>query len=502
MNREGKFLRNLRIREKKKKHNNTTKQIIKEKKITIGFCCKEKDYDFYNYIKGLGDDIDVIMKQCDGINHTLTRCYNEIINESKTDIVITMHNDVYFEYMDRYPDSISNIFIKLFEETQDCGIFGVIGGSSMFKSTPKWACGATNGHVIQGYKYKEKGHEYVNLGDLVPFSWDVKEALTVDGLFLAINKKRIKSLFDETNHSFNFYDLDFCISNKIRGCKVYVTKTILLRHESEGDFSKKYSKDSEYFLKKYDYILPLNVNDDISNNISEKQDKPTNKRFFDKVICLHLSESKDREESVLKEVKKVNIEDIFEFWYVTRNFIDEKSAKPYEKYYKKIEAYENSNLKGITSVFSCSKGHYEIVKTSFERGLENILVVEDDFVFKDKNSFNELEKFMRKLPNDYCCAKIYYYDNYKQYNGLTQNKKDENGVYNLSFMPTGSTKMYALNRDGMKNVMEIYEKEGKPYVADQIYGSMKYYVPNRETVENIIDFSACLGFESTINELV
>lgn len=211
---------------------------------------------------------------------------------------------------------------------------------------------------------------------------------------------------------------------------------------------------------------------------------------FDKIYCLHLAENKERYEHCVKEFEKIGIIDKVNFWWQTRSFLNEQAAELYRDYYEFFEAYRNASKKVLGAIYSCSRGHYEIIKTSYERGFENILIMEDDITFKDENSFKVLMDVMDRAPEDYECIKFcYYYGDYKDFNNFlgewVKNKKEGDFV-DLHCFPTPSTKCYALSRSGMKNLIEIYEETQQAEVADQTHWKMKVYGVDYEIVNRII----------------
>lgn len=106
----------------------------KEPTITVGFCSKYEDKMFYKYIKDVFvDEAYIINEYGVGETKTLTEGLNNILRNSKTDRVILCHNDIVFENCEKYKDTIPNMFNKLFDENEWCGIIGVIGGTILTK---------------------------------------------------------------------------------------------------------------------------------------------------------------------------------------------------------------------------------------------------------------------------------------------------------------------------------------------------------------------------------
>ena len=101
--------------------------------ITIGYSTREHNPKFIEYLKKSSGNkkIEVIEKINNG-EKSLSQVYNEILEESKTDIVVLCHDDIYFD--------TTSWFYKLkthFENT-DYGILGVAGTTEMPSSGQWW----------------------------------------------------------------------------------------------------------------------------------------------------------------------------------------------------------------------------------------------------------------------------------------------------------------------------------------------------------------------------
>lgn len=190
---------------------------------------------------------------------------------------------------------------------------------------------------------------------------------------------------------------------------------------------------------------------------------------FDKVFILHLAENKERYNHLKNECKRLNIEDQVSIWWTCfkpiSNFIGEKieSLKhPYYDYYKQF----NKDVYG--RVFNCAFEHYNIIKTSYLRGYNNILILEDDFKFI--NDVYSIEYIFNNLPKDYDILKFYTsFINIINENTIFNINKDNiffNKIDTYKEYYT-STLCYALSRKGMKTIIDIYEQHLMP--SDNIF---------------------------------
>ncbi len=87
----------------------------------------------------------------------------------------------------------------------------------------------------------------------------VEEVAVIDGIFIAVDKTKLKKEFDPFFDGFHFYDIDFSFANHLEGVKVGVTTDILVRHFSEGEPNKKWFENKVKFEEKYSSKLPYEL---------------------------------------------------------------------------------------------------------------------------------------------------------------------------------------------------------------------------------------------------
>ena len=226
--------------------------------ITVGYSTRESNPEFIEYLKKSSGfkKLDVIEKINNG-EKSLAQVYNEILSEAKTDIVLLCHDDIYFDTSSWY-----NKLLKHFEKS-DFGIIGMAGTTSMPSSGMWWEdrkkmVGIVN-HESDGKKWESKYSE--------SFGNSILEAIVVDGLFIAIHKKRIKKQFNEEFKGFHFYDIPFCFENHIEGVKVGVITNIRITHKSIGQTNQQWEENRQFFEEKYKSNLPLKLPFDSNRKI-------------------------------------------------------------------------------------------------------------------------------------------------------------------------------------------------------------------------------------------
>jgi hypothetical protein len=89
---------------------------------------------------------------------------------------------------------------------------------------------------------------------------DLQEVCVIDGLFIAIHRKRISKTFDEKLKGFDFYDISFSLDNFLDGkTKIGVTTNIRLAHNSIGQMREGWYTAREQTNKKFEDKYPIKV---------------------------------------------------------------------------------------------------------------------------------------------------------------------------------------------------------------------------------------------------
>jgi len=219
--------------------------------ITIGYSTRESKPEFQEYLKkSCGFPKAQIIEKVNNGEKNLSTVYNEIISESNNNIIILCHDDIYFD-----TSNWGQKLVKTFERNSDYSILGVAGTTHMPKSGMWWEdrtkmYGIVN-HEHEGKKWESKYSDSLN--NLV------KEVVVVDGVFMSIDKTKIKEPFDESVDGFHMYDVNFCFKNFLSGSKVGVITNIRLTHKSIGMTNDSWEKNRTLFSEKYSSDLPAKV---------------------------------------------------------------------------------------------------------------------------------------------------------------------------------------------------------------------------------------------------
>lgn len=179
---------------------------------------------------------------------------------------------------------------------------------------------------------------------------------------------------------------------------------------------------------------------------------------FDEVYCLHLAENYDKYNLMMSEYERVDIKDQVKIWWTVKRKISTQIGNSIDTlhsiYYDNIKR-ANKNVYG--AVFNCALEHYTIVKQAYLRGLNTILVLEDDIKFIDNVS--AVEKAFTQLPKKWDVLKFYNGFNARQNSIPKYNGEDDlwNKITTIS-KSEQSTACYAFNRDAMKFYIDSMDR--------------------------------------------
>jgi len=206
-----------------------------------------KDSEYNNKFKqhllqsvGLNDV--QILEYKNNNEYSLSQIYNSGIDESINDIVVCCHNDIKLE---------KNWGKKLLEDFSNNPEYGIIGkaGSCYFPESGVYWEKMRQTMVGQVYHHPPGQKKFLSkYSPKLPFLIPV---VTVDGLFIAFDKTKIKHKFDETIGKFHFYDHGFTIPNYLNDVKIGVTSSFEITHQSVGQPNQEFWESKEKFLNKY-----------------------------------------------------------------------------------------------------------------------------------------------------------------------------------------------------------------------------------------------------------
>jgi hypothetical protein len=219
--------------------------------ITIGFSTRSIDNDFINMLTKTSGvpNIQIIPIENNG-EYSLTEVYNKILLKSHNDILVLCHDDIYFD-----SKNWGQKILNHFKRKPEYGILGLAGTTNMPKSGRWWddfskMKGIVN-HEHEGKKWESKYS--ASSGN------QIDDVVLVDGLFIVINRKKIKEKFNEEIKGFHFYDVDFSFRNFIKDVKIGVMYDVRVTHKSIGQTNDQWEENRKIFSEKYKDVLPVKV---------------------------------------------------------------------------------------------------------------------------------------------------------------------------------------------------------------------------------------------------
>jgi GT2 family glycosyltransferase len=211
----------------------------------------EYNESFINHLKETSGlkDIQILMS----INirqFSLSEVYNKGLEESIHDIVVFLHNDI------KLSKNWGRKLLKDFQDNSEYAILGKAGSVHFPESCVYWE--KLHLHMVGEVWHKPKDkHKF--LSRYSDTSFGIIPVVTVDGVFIAIDKTKIVEKFDEEIQGFHFYDHGFCLPNYLQGVKIGVTNSFELIHESIGQTNQEFEFTKGVFKSKYGEKLPITL---------------------------------------------------------------------------------------------------------------------------------------------------------------------------------------------------------------------------------------------------
>lgn len=209
----------------------------------------------------IGVDHEVICRE----NHnefSLTELYNEYLdNVNDNEILVFCHPDILFK-TEKWGKKLLSHF-----NYSDYGILGVAGSSYLPKSAQWWQDKRTLFGIVNHTDGKKEWES--TFSKRIP---GIQPVVTIDGLFIAVDPKKIIHKFDTNYGKFHFYDVSFCIPNYLDGVDIGVVTSFRILHKSIGETNDDWETNRVKFSKEYEDELPI-VIEPPYNDINVKLDR-------------------------------------------------------------------------------------------------------------------------------------------------------------------------------------------------------------------------------------
>ena len=345
------------------------------------------------------------------VNHNeykLSEVYNRGIDESQFNIVCCIHNDIKLE---------KNWGVKLLQDFNDGNDYGIIGkaGSCYFPESGVYWDKMQQTMVGQVYHHPEGQKKWLSkYSSKFPF---VIPVVTIDGLFISFDKRKIKHRFDETIGKFHFYDHLFCVPNYFDGVKIGVTTSFEITHESVGQPNQEFFQSKTKFLEKWGHKLPIDMKPE-KIFVPEIKEKPIKKIGKVAVVI----PTKGNTNLLLDCVKSFydncdkNLFDVF---------IADTGSTNEEKKFINENILTLGNIKLIEyDYYNFAKINNDVVKNHIGKNYEFILFSNNDIKVLNNVIYNMLSLMKKNNRVGTIGARLHFGDNTIQHDGIFVYRKN------------------------------------------------------------------------------
>jgi len=327
--------------------------------VTVVVSTRKRDEKFYLQVKKAFSHpkTQILIYENDG-HLSLSEVYNQGIFESVNNVVVFMHDDVIIN-----TTNVGHKIVKLFEKFQDFGIIGVAGTTDLV--TGRWW--DIRKSMYGKVSHTKDGKTWTNKYSNESFVDNLKEVVTVDGVFFMIHKERIKKAFDTDFKGFHFYDIPFCVSNYKEGVKIGVTTRIDITHKSIGITNDQWEENKKQFEEKFKDVLPI---------------KTTKNKSYDEKLTY-------TRDSIGVGMVTYNAPDRIKQSAATipgwvKNFVIVNDGTPYDD-----SVYpEHAHIIQHSTNLSVGSAKNSAMKYLQEKGCEHIFIIEDDILIQDEAVFD------------------------------------------------------------------------------------------------------------------
>lgn len=185
--------------------------------------------------------------------HTLAGLYNRGLREAAADYIVFIHDDIRFEQPGWGAALLSQLRQGRF------GILGIAGSTDLVlrpdgtvRSWWWWRARAVGSisHEVDGVRHAT--HYSNRFDEPIP-------VVCIDGVLMAVDRRRLKRGFDERFRGFNFYDIPFSFANHLAGVPVGVTFGVRVTHFSTGTIDADHEYNRQQFSWLYGEHLPYGI---------------------------------------------------------------------------------------------------------------------------------------------------------------------------------------------------------------------------------------------------
>jgi len=218
--------------------------------LTIVYSTRNKEPKFVRHLQqSCGRKNVEILTYVNTGQNSLSTLYNQGLSKAHHDIVVFTHDDVIFENKGWGPKIVEHF------KRSEFGILGIAGTTSLPASGVWWQDTSKRIGII---KHQHQGKKWVS-----KYSGHFKDkiipAVCVDGVFIAVDRKKLRQKFNEEFQGFHFYDVDFCLNNHLAGVNIGIIFNVRIIHKSYGATNEAYETNRRQFIAHYQNHLPYAI---------------------------------------------------------------------------------------------------------------------------------------------------------------------------------------------------------------------------------------------------
>lgn len=332
---------------------------------------------------------------------SLSEIYNKALTEHSEDnsIFVFCHNDITFD-----TNKWGMLLLSKFNNT-NYDIIGVAGSDILNESGVWWN--------VRESMYGIVNHQNELRKWTTEFSEPIKglkDVVTIDGLFIAVNPNGIINKFDEDIKGYHFYDLGFCIPNYLDGCNIGVTTDIRLTHKSIGITNQQWEENRQLFVEKYKEEFPISINEImiVDSNIKTPLVQP-------KVsVIIPTKNNYDLIESNIKSWKDNVKYDNYEIIIA-----DTGSDENIKEKYNELQNQLKNKIKVIEyDYYNFAKINNDVVENHIDESSKLLLFCNDDIELKNDVLSEVVNTYNSNINVGTIGIRLHYKDESIQHNGI------------------------------------------------------------------------------------
>jgi len=378
---------------------------IKKHMISIFYSTREGNSAHYRELQKscILNNVEIIEFVNKG-THSLAQAYNHAIEISKHNILVCLHDDVYLE------KGWDKKLLKYFNES-DYGILGVAGTTDLNINGMWWH---DQHRMVGNVFHKGVKGKWVETKYCEQHPNEIIPVVCIDGLFIAFDKNKIQSTFDERFDGFHFYDIPFCLANFRKDVEIGVITDIKIKHDSIGVPNEKWFQNREKFVDLYRSLLPANV----IPPIIYKNKKISLKREPKLGIIIPSKNNFEYLERCIRSLLKTNYSNYR--IYLADTGSNEDTLDKIKELYKEVNSEFEDKLRIIRyNYYHFAKINNQVVNTHMDMDTEVILFCNDDIEMVNDAISLMIEQYLKHQNHvGTIGCRLYYGDNTIQHGGI------------------------------------------------------------------------------------